>query len=52
MPEHRADGFFLLMEEIELAAELAMIALLRLFELEEILLQLFLARPGGAVNPL
>src|ERR1700748_1011446 len=52
MPEHRADGLFLLMEEIELAAEPAMIALLRLFELEEILLQLFLIRPGGAVDAL
>src|SRR5690349_5256342 len=52
MPEHCADGFFLLMEEIELAAEPTMIALLRLFELEEILLQLFLIRPGGAVDAL
>src|SRR6185437_12602376 len=52
MPEHRADGLFLLMEEIELAAQAAMIALLRLFELEEILLQLFLIRPSGPVDAL
>src|ERR1700756_2822766 len=35
MPEHAADGLFLLMEEIELAAQTAMVALFRLFELEE-----------------
>ncbi len=52
MPENAAGRLFLLMEKAELAPQAAMVALLRLFQLEEILFQLFVVRPGGAVNAL
>ena len=52
MPEDAADRLFADMEEVELAPEPAMVAALGLFELEEILVELLLARPSGAVNAL
>src|SRR3990170_2927432 len=39
-------------EEIEVAAELAMVALLRLVETPEVPVEIFLRVPGGAVDPL
>src|SRR5258707_2893332 len=52
MQEHAAHRLFLLMEEVELAPETAVVALLGLLELEEVLLQRLLVRPGGAVDAL
>jgi len=50
MPEHRARGLLLEVEQIHLAAELAVVALLRLFELLEIGVELLLLGKGGAVD--
>ena len=52
MPEHLARRFLLHVEEIELLAELAVVALLGLFEPQQIGIQLFLVAPGGAVDAL
>ena len=49
MPKNRTRGLFVEMEQFELAAELAMIALFGFLEPVQISLQLFLVRPGGAV---
>src|SRR5262245_13022716 len=50
MPEHRAWRLFLEVKEVHLAAEPAMVALLRLFELLEVGVELVLLGKGGAVN--
>lgn len=52
--EHREAGADLLRdgEQVELAAQLAVVALLRLGEEVQVLLQLVLGRPGGAVDAL
>ena len=52
MPEDAADRLLLHMEQVELAAEPAVVAPLGLLETEEILVELLLARPGGAVDAL
>src|SRR5260221_11928708 len=52
MPEHAAHRLFLLMEEVELTPEAAVVALFRLLELEAILLQRRLIRPVGVLFPL
>ena len=50
MPEHRAGRFFLEVEQIHLAAELAMVALLGLLDLLEVGVELLLLGEGGAVD--
>jgi hypothetical protein len=50
MPEHHARAFLLLMKQIELLADLAMIALLRLLELIQVGLEILVVEPGRAVN--
>jgi hypothetical protein len=45
-------GEFLDAEQIQLLAELAVVALLRFFKLVEVLVELLLREPGGAVNAL
>ena len=52
MPENRAWTFFLHMEEVHDLGKLAVIALFSFFKSVEIGLEVFLARPGGTVNPL
>jgi hypothetical protein len=52
VPENHPRCFVLQMEEVELPAELAMVALLGLFEHVQIGFLVFLAHPGGAVDPL
>src|SRR6185312_2429358 len=52
MPEHATRRLFLLVEEVELAPEPAVVALLRLLELEEVLLERLLVRPRRAVDAL
>src|SRR5487761_103716 len=52
MPEDAAGRLFLLMEKIELAREAAMVALFRLLDLKQVLLQVLFVCPGGAVNAL
>ena len=52
VPEHLADGLFLHVEEVHLAADLAVVALLRLLDALEIGLELLLVAPGGAVDAL
>src|SRR5262252_1043651 len=52
MPEHAARRLFLLMEEIELAPQATMIALVGFLELEEVLLQRLVVGPGGAIDAL
>ncbi len=52
VPEHAADRLFLLMEQVHLAADAAMVALFRFFEHREVGFQVLLARPGGAVDAL
>ncbi len=52
MPEQRARRFFLEMEQVHLAAELAVVALLGFLELREVGLELILGREGGAVDAL
>ena len=51
VPEDAADRFFLQMEQVHLLADLAVVALLRFLQLEEIGIQLLLVAPGGAVDP-
>src|SRR5262249_56347506 len=50
MPEHRAWRLLLEVKQVHLAAEPAMVALLRLFELLEIGVELFLLGERGAVD--
>ena len=52
MPEHGAGGFLLKMEQIHLAPEPPVIALLGLLKLMEIGRKLLLGGPGGAVDAL
>ena len=52
MPEDAADRLLLLMEEVELAAQPAVVALLGLFELMQIGVELFLIRECRAVDAL
>ncbi len=52
MPEHHAGRLFLGVKQVQLLANLAMIALLRLFYARQVLLELLLVRPGRAVNAL
>ncbi len=50
MPEHRAGRLFLEVEQVHLAPELAVVALLGLFDLLEIGVELVLLGEGGAVD--
>jgi hypothetical protein len=52
MPEHHARRLFLQVEQIELLAELAVVALLGLLEHVQIGVQVLLLGPGGAVDAL
>src|SRR6476620_7561437 len=52
MPEHGARSLLLEMEQIHLAAQATVVALLGLFGLMQIASKLLLARPGGAVDAL
>ena len=52
VPEHDARPLLLEVEQVHLAAELAVVALLGLLELLEVGGQLRLVRPGGAVDAL
>src|SRR5260370_15172775 len=51
VPEHHAGAFLLEVKQIELAAELAMIALLGFLYLPEVSVELFLLRKRRAVDP-
>jgi hypothetical protein len=50
VPEHHARAFFLLMEQVELLADLAMVALLGFFQLEQVSLQILVVQPRSAVD--
>src|SRR4029077_4164171 len=50
VPEHHARAFFLEVEEVELAAELAVVALLRFLDLLEISVEFFLLGERRAVD--
>ena len=50
MPEHRAGRFLLEMEQVHLAAEPAVVALLGFLDLLEVGVELFLLGEGGAVD--
>ena len=52
MPEHSARRFFLEVEQVELAADAAVIALLGLFEPLQIVLELLVVGPGRTVDAL
>ena len=52
MPEHRARGFFLHVEEIEFAADAPMVTLLGLLEAHEVIFEILLVGPRGAVDAL
>ena len=52
MPERRADGFFLDMEQFHLPAKTAVVALFGFLQHVEIGFKLLLVRPGGTVNTL
>ena len=52
MPEHGARRLFLLMEQVELAPDLAMVALLGFLEPMQVLVELLLVRPRRAVDAL
>src|SRR5690349_6300484 len=52
VPEDAADCLLLLVEEIELTAKAAMVALLRLLEERQMMLEVLLGRPGRAVDAL
>src|SRR5207237_5449249 len=52
MPEDAADRLFLQVEQVELAAEPAMVAAFGLLEPEQVLVQFLLVRPSRAVDPL
>ncbi len=45
-------GQFLDAEQVELLADLAVVALLRFFQLVQVLVKIFFGKPGRAVNPL
>src|SRR5204863_2650931 len=47
-----ADSLFLHVEQVELAPQAAVVAALGFLELEEILVEILLARPSGAVDAL
>ncbi len=51
-PERRAGGDVVEVEQVELPPELAVVALLRLLEPPEMLVELLLGEPGGPVDPL
>ena len=50
MPEHQARRFFLQVEELELAGDLAVVALLGFLQLREVGLEVLVVEPGGAVD--
>ena len=52
VPEHRARRLFLEVEQVHLAAKAAMVALLGLFKLVNIGVELLFCGPGGAVDAL
>ena len=52
VPEHRARRFFLEMEQIHLAAELAVVALFGFLDLLQVSVEFLLGREGSAVNAL
>jgi len=52
VPENHARRFVLHVEEIELLTQLAVIALLSLFQHVQVLVEIFLLRPSSAVNTL
>ena len=52
VPEHHAPALFLHMEQVHGAAELPVVALLRLLDAVQIGFEVGLARPGGAVDAL
>jgi hypothetical protein len=52
VPEHRTRAVLVEVEQVELAAELAVVALLGLLEHRQVALQVVLARPGSAVDAL
>ncbi len=52
MPEHHARRFVLHVEEVELLAELAVVALLGFLEHVQVGVLVFLLRPGRAVDAL
>ena len=52
MPKHGAGGMFVDVEQIEFAAQLAVVPLLGFFQHGQVLLQIFFAGPSRAVNPL
>src|SRR5689334_18788866 len=52
MPKYAADRLLAEVEEVEFAAEPAMVTALRLLELKEVLVELLLAGKGSAVDPL
>src|SRR5262249_37401790 len=51
-PERRARRDVVEVEQVQLASELSMVALLGLFQPPQVLVELLLAEPGGAVDPL
>src|SRR5437764_7612550 len=52
MPKDTADGLLLQVKQVELASELAVVPPLGFFQAKKVLVELLLARPGGAVDPL
>ena len=52
MPEHHAGRLVLQVEQVERAAELAVVALLGLLDPVQVGVEIFLPGPGGAVDPL
>ena len=52
VPEHHARGLFLGVKQVEFFTDLAVVALFRLLYAVEVLLELFLVGPGGAVDAL
>ncbi len=50
MPEHHARRFFLLMEQVQCLADLAMVALLGFFQLMQVGLEILVAEPRRAVD--
>ncbi len=52
VPEHHARGFFLQVEEVELLADLAVVAFFGFFDALDVGRQLLLVSPGGAVHAL
>ena len=52
VPEHHTGGLFLSVEQIKFLAELTVIALLRLFDAEQVILQTLLVCPAGTIDTL